>query len=276
MPSSDYALITAIRYDPALLSCQWNTQANQGVPSSFMLLRYHFDRLINAAIVHGWADTAAALTREAFERECQRAVDQYTGHGRGGPLKLRPELARSCTFIIPVTPVPALRADPMLASSISSLTDALPPSLDPPLPLYLDTQPTPSSVFTATKTTRRAHYAAARARLGLAVYPSPDPPNPQVDGTSGADGDVLLYNEAGMLTETSIRNVALFRRGRWTTPNDTTGGLRGIIRRWLIETGRVVPDNDGVLRKDRVQNGEMVLVFNGVEGCRLAIVRLRR
>jgi 4-amino-4-deoxychorismate lyase len=150
----------------------------------------------------------------------------------------------------------------MLAAYISPLLDSLPRSLGDPISLFLDIVPTPSSLFTATKTTHRNHYAAARARLGL----------PEVGGFA----DVLLWNTKEMLTETSVRNMALFRHGHWVTPHDPTGCLQGVTRRWLLERGLVVLDEHGWLHKDAVQDGELVLLYNAVEGCRIAVVRLRK
>jgi len=150
----------------------------------------------------------------------------------------------------------------MLAAKISPATDRLPQSLGDPVVLLLDKVATPSSLFTATKTTHRSHYAAARARFGL-----PD---------GGGPADVLLWNAKGMITETSVRNMAFFRRGRWITPHDSTGCLPGVTRRWLLEQGRVVTDDQGLLTKDNVQEGELVLIFNAVEGCRIAVARLRK
>jgi hypothetical protein len=76
--------------------------------------------------------------------------------------------------------------------------DRLPPGLSDPVALFLDKFATPSSLFTATKTTDRRHYDAARARFGL-----PD---------AGGPANVLLWNAKGMITATSVRN---FCRGRW-------------------------------------------------------------
>ena len=150
----------------------------------------------------------------------------------------------------------------MLAAHISPSMDHLPQALGDPITLFLDSVPTPSSLFTTTKTTNRTHYAAARARFGL----------PDVGGSA----DVLLWNTKGMLTETSVRNVAFFRRCRWVTPHDSTGCLPGVTRRWLLEQGLVVADDQGLLTTDRVQEGELVLIFNAVEGCRIAVARLRK
>ena len=150
----------------------------------------------------------------------------------------------------------------MLAAHISPSTDRLSYSLGDPINLFLDATPTTPSLFTSTKTTHRTHYADARARLGL----------PDVGGSA----DVLLWNPKGMLMETSIRNFALFRRGRWLTPHDSTGCLHGVIRRWLLEQGLVTADNEALLHKNSLKDGELVLTFNAVEGCRIAVARIRR
>jgi len=227
-----------------------------------MLLPYHFDRLRAAAVLHGWQDAVAALSWAPFQLTCQRAVQAYDGPAKGGPLKLRLVLHRAGTITTTVAPTSPMPTDPMLASRISPATDCLPQSLGDPIVIFLDMVATPSSPFTATKTTHRSHYAAARARFGL----------PEVGGTA----DVLLWNTKGMITETPVRNVAFFRRGRWMTPHDSTGCLPGVTRRWLLEQGRMVVDDQGLLTKDSAQQGELVLIFNAVEGCRIAVARLRK
>jgi 4-amino-4-deoxychorismate lyase len=174
--------------------------------------------------------------------------------------QIRLVLHHNGTITVTVTPVTALTADPTLAAHISPATDCLPPCLGDPIALFLDRFATPSSPFTATKTTNRGHYEAARARFGL-----PD---------AGGPADVLLWNAKGMITETSVRNVAFFRRGRWVTPHDSTGCLPGVMRRWLLEQGLVVTDDQGLLSRDNVREGGLVLVFNAVEGCRIAIAHL--
>ncbi len=176
--------------------------------------------------------------------------------------QLRVVLHHAGTITTTVQPVSPLTADPMLASQITPATDCLPQCLGDPIHLFLDKVATPSSPFTATKTTHRSHYAAARARFGL-----PD---------GGGPVDVVLWNTKGMITETSVRNLAFFRRGRWVTPHDSTGCLPGVTRRWLLEQGRVVTDDQGLLTRDNVREGELVLIFNAIEGCRVAVAHLRK
>ncbi|KAH9968813.1 aminotransferase [Russula dissimulans] len=257
--SSIFQLVSTIACDPHNLNLSWNSAANHGHPSPFILLPYHFDRLRSAAALHGWQD---AISWASFQATCQHAIQQYDGPGKGGPFKLRLVLHRAGNIATTVTPISPRTADPMLAAHISPAMDRLPQALGDPITLFLDSVPTPSSLFTTTKTTNRSHYAAARARFGL----------PDVGGSA----DVLLWNTKGILTETSVRNVAFFRRCRWVTPHDSAGCLPGVTRRWLLEQGLVVADDQGLLTTDQVQEGELALVFNAVEGCRIAVTRLRK
>ncbi|THH13495.1 hypothetical protein EW146_g6732 [Bondarzewia mesenterica] len=257
----DFELITVVRYDPALLDADWNTLENEGIPSKWMLHRFHHDRLVKAAAKEGWTDALATLPWDRFQRECERAVESYDGPGKGGCLKVRPVLSHTGTLSITIYPVDPLSTDATVLSLISQRTDALSSALTP-IPIYLDTTPTPPALFTSIKTTQREHYAAARARLGL-------PP-------VGGDADVLLWSADGSVAETSLRNIAFFRKGRWRTPANGTGCLQGVFRRWLLEHNRISVDEVGLLTKDRVKDGEMVLVFNGVEGCRLGVIDLKR
>jgi len=76
--------------------------------------------------------------------------------------------------------------------------------------------------------------------------------------------------------ETSIRNIAFIRGEppRWVTPRTDSGCLSGIMRRWLLENSRIREADEGELMKEDLVEGEYVLTFNGVEGCRLGRVRL--
>jgi hypothetical protein len=74
MPS--FQLTSAVRYDPLQ-------------PSPFLLLPYHFDRLKAAAALHGWQDTFTSISWSLFQSTCHRAVQEYNGPAKGGPLKVR-------------------------------------------------------------------------------------------------------------------------------------------------------------------------------------------
>ncbi|KIY73565.1 hypothetical protein CYLTODRAFT_324585, partial [Cylindrobasidium torrendii FP15055 ss-10] len=125
----------------------------------------------------------------------------------------------------------------------------------------VDTQPTPTSLFTTTKTTQRQHYDAARARAGLPSVSSPEQPT-----------EVVLFNLGGVVTEGSFSNIAFFdeAEGTWLTPRLATGCLPGIMRRWLLEEKRIretTPQTDR--RPKDLKDGTWVLIMNGLLGCRV-------
>ncbi|EMD32628.1 hypothetical protein CERSUDRAFT_99358 [Gelatoporia subvermispora B] len=266
--SPDFALLSSARYDPALLRSSWNTAANAGVESPYLLLRYHYDRLYDAARAHGWADSLS-FSYEDLERVCDDAVQKalLTAPARDTPLKLRVTVDRAGNVAAAASPTAALPApDPTAASTFTPGYNILSPVdtaglalYGPPLAIHLDHEPTPCDVFTCTKTTHRPQYNAARDRLKLPPLGTP------------SNTDVLLYNTTGELTETSIRNIAFLRGSppRWVTPRAETRCLPGVMRRWLLEQARVVEAEEGELTRSDLVDGEYVLTFNGVEGCRL-------
>lgn len=73
--SSAYELLTSTRYDEYLLSLSWNNDNDE--PSPFLLLQFHFDRLIDACAVHGWADAQTSLSYASLKSSCQDAVTSY-------------------------------------------------------------------------------------------------------------------------------------------------------------------------------------------------------
>jgi 4-amino-4-deoxychorismate lyase len=134
----------------------------------------------------------------------------------------------------------------------------------PLVAVVLDSRCTPSSLLTATKTTDRAHYDAARKRAGV-------PPL----GSAGPPRDVLLYNTEGQVTETSICNVAFFRSAQWLTPHISTGCLPGVMRRWLLEQDYISEDVHAILTAQNVIEDEVVLLFNGVQACQLGRIHMQ-
>jgi 4-amino-4-deoxychorismate lyase len=151
--------------------------------------------------------------------------------------------------------VPCFASDPTLPSLFNPLSDpeAVPSS---PIRVYLDTEATIPSIFTKTKTTFRNVYGCAKQRNEAILRAVP----------SGTDSDILLYNQHGEIMETTIFNVAFYRDFQWVTPAASSGCLGGVMRRWLLENGRI---REGILTKHRICEDEWVLLFNGVQGCRL-------
>src|SRR4051794_34467303 len=104
-------------------------------------------------------------------------------------------------FTFPAQP---FSSDPFIPSLFNPATDSF-SLFGPIMSVYLDNQPTPSSIFTSTKTPRRAHYEEARARAGVPQFGSDPPPQ----------SDVILYNSRSHITESSVCNVAFHRSSQW-------------------------------------------------------------
>ncbi|TCD64312.1 hypothetical protein EIP91_004259 [Steccherinum ochraceum] len=250
-----FKILTSLRYDSKLFHADWNTRVNDGAPTPILLLRHHVDRLVAAAFMHGWAEAGKKLTSASLSSACDDAVQGVENGKDGEGYKIRVLLSQDGTISVTTT-----------ALHVNEDRDLLEPDEDSShfRTIYLDTQPTPSSIFTSTKTTHRPHYNAARARVGLAPAPTPE----------DAHIDVLLFTPDHQLTETSIRNVAFKRNGVWMTPNAATGCLPGVVRRYMVEQGRWIEAKEGELRLEDVREGEVVTTANGVEGCCMArIVR---
>ncbi len=100
------------------------------------------------------------------------------------------------------------------------------------------------------KTTHRQIYEAARAAR-------PDA------------GDVLLWNERGEVTETTIANVVVRWQGRLVTPPVLCGLLPGTFRAWLLEQGEI---QEKVISVTMLKQAEKIYVINSVRKWREAVV----
>lgn len=101
-------------------------------------------------------------------------------------------------------------------------------------------------VFLYHKTTRRGVYEdAVRSRPGFA--------------------DVLLHNDAGEITESTIANVAVESGGILYTPPVRCGLLPGVQRARLLESGAI---RERVIRLEEVLSGPDVYLMNAVRGMR--------
>lgn len=114
-----------------------------------------------------------------------------------------------------------------------------------PVPVVIDTVPVDSAdPFVHHKTTQRDVYTRAAARHPGAA-------------------DVVLVNERGEVTETTIANVAALIDGRWVTPPTTSGCLPGTVRADLLDDGTLV---EAVLTPDDLRRATALARFNAVRG----------
>ncbi len=120
-----------------------------------------------------------------------------------------------------------------------------------PVTVAVDPDPVDtSSPFLYHKTTRRDPYDERRSR------------HPDV-------ADVLLINERGEITESTIANVAVKMGGDWVTPPVECGCLPGIYRRVLLDEGRLI---ERPVHVDDLEHCEGIALLNSVRMWRDAIV----
>ena len=83
--------------------------------------------------------------------------------------------------------------------------------------------------------------------------------------------DVLLYDELGEITETTIANVAVEIGGRLCTPPVACGLLAGTLRAALLAQGRIV---ERVIGIGELRTNARLILFNSVRGVYPAILQI--
>lgn len=75
--------------------------------------------------------------------------------------------------------------------------------------------------------------------------------------------DVVLWNEAGEVTETTISNLAVLIAGEWWTPPVSSGCLPGTYRAELLDQGKLI---ERVVSLDDLRRAESIARLNSVRG----------
>ncbi|KAF5095542.1 hypothetical protein D0Z03_001812 [Geotrichum reessii] len=247
IPDVPFEIFSSIRYDPTLAApgmLQEALDAGKDVPDAcFFLLPAHHQRLQYAIDFFHW-DIELPYDHFVGElRTAVRALDAFKSY------KLRALVSKTGELTIEVTEV-----EPR--GNLFSGLLRTPQTSDPHYTIYVDSESIMVGPFTSFKTTNRAVYSKSR------------------DRSLPADGpkfqEVLLYNPRDEITEGSITNIALFRDGGWKTPPLGVGCLCGVTRNYLLSTKIV---QEATIDRKSLQNGEQVLIFNGVIGvCRGTLV----
>jgi para-aminobenzoate synthetase/4-amino-4-deoxychorismate lyase len=137
-----------------------------------------------------------------------------------------------------------LARDGGLSTDVRDLSPA-----DDPVHVALDDKPVdPSDVWLFHKTTRRAPYERRRER------------RPDVD-------DVLLVNDRGEVTESTIANLAVRLDGVWVTPPVNAGLLPGTYRNLLLREGRMT---ERPVTVDDLRGARELALVSSVRGWRPA------
>lgn len=135
--------------------------------------------------------------------------------------------------------------------SITIEPASLPAQLDRPVTLALDVDPVDSTQrWLYHKTSRRVPYTTRKRR------------HPDAD-------DVVMINEHGQLTETTIASLAVHMDGSWWTPPVSSGCLPGVERGRLLETGVL---GERVLLPADLYRAEALAVISSVRGWHPAVL----
>ncbi len=164
------------------------------------------------------------------ETEVREAVEKAVASASAAPCRVRLTLAMDGTTRVVCTP---LASDP----------DVVRVALD-------DVPQDPRDVFLFHKTSRRERYEEARRR------------HPDAD-------DVVLVNDRGEVTESTIANVALRLGGRWVTAPIDSGLLPGIGRAVALEEGTLI---EAPVTIDDLRSSEELALISDTRGWRLAIL----
>ena len=164
-----------------------------------------------------------------FDRDAAGALLRQAVAGRAEPARVRAELDRAGGLEIEVRDLPAVGPGPVR--------------------LVVDDEPVDAaSPWLQHKTTRRDPYRDRTLR------------HPEAD-------DVVLVNQDGELTETTIANLAVRLDGRWWTPPTTSGCLPGVERGRLLDLGRL---RERVLHVEDLVAAEELAVLSSLRGWRAA------
>jgi len=218
-------------------ACGWTDVANQ-------LMRLDslpkFTAMLDDAVKDlAKSNSGDAKVEKSYKVRCiLRRNGNLTMHTR--PVGPRPFDVLGAPFMTPAYIVP------LSPNTLMTWPTAYAPILD----IFLDTEPTSPSLFTQNKTTNRDEYDVARTRVGIESYSSPE--------------EVLLVDHDQDVIGASMRNICVWRDGSWVTPPLAGGCLDGVVRCWMLATGKV---KERRIRAEELVNGEWVLTSNAVEGC---------
>jgi para-aminobenzoate synthetase/4-amino-4-deoxychorismate lyase len=135
--------------------------------------------------------------------------------------------------------------------SVATEVSSAPPARQGPVRVALDDEPVdPRDVWLYHKTTRRAPYERRRGK------------RPDAD-------DVILVNDRGEVTESTVANLAVRLEGRWVTPPVEAGLLPGSYRAVLVRDGELV---ERPVRIEELREAGGLALVSSVRGWRSAVL----
>ena len=214
---------------------RWSPPTAAAHSGGYWLLGQHLRRLERSADYFGFALRPG---------EPRARLEALAATLSGGQFRVRLELAADGRV--------SVAAQPFVGAGAQTLAALVAGPEDAALKLQLAPAPVdPTQRWLYHKTTRRQLYEAARAAC------------------SSAD-DVLLWNERGEATETTIGNIVARVAGRLVTPPLSCGLLPGTLRAWLLDQGEIV---EQVIRLHQLAAGCELYRINALRGWQRAELR---
>ncbi len=241
--------------------CQKLPLIEQWERASKRLLVLHRQRLSAAAQACSWTEVCMKLQSDEagglLEQKVEEATTRHARPGRGRIREVRVRVLIDSNGSIQCESAP-LGDEKEINSLEADDFPYVPPNRPPPslsredhcCLVSIDSAPTLPSLYTSHKTTHRNPYDAARARAGITTcLPS--------------DREVLLFNEAGQVTEASLCTVYFHRNGRWVVPASTAGGMLSVTKLFAIEMGFCT---EAMVSLESVADDEIIWLSNAVRG----------
>ncbi len=204
---------------------------------AYSFLDAHLRRLTASAAYFGW-DLQTKRVRTALE-----SASWVSGSASlAFPLRVRLIVGAAGSVSVSATPLPP--AQPIWSLRESGASSAL--EKRPPWRLAVADAPVNSkNVLLYHKTTARGMYEVARR-----AHPAAD--------------DVVLWNEEGFVTETTIANLVVEKRaGQFVTPPLACGLLPGVLRTDLLGRGEI---EEEPIHLSEVSRARRIFLINSVRG----------
>lgn len=245
----DFAITTSVLYHPYYFSAD----------CPFYHFTLHILRLLRAAKYFnnspiaehspGQWDSVIAFLEDASNPLLQSCLETLKRQDTIGPAKVRITIGAG-TPVVPLVEFDSSLPEIAQRSLFPDIPLPPPPEVTarPPPGVFLaklDSAPTEWKAEMEYKTTWRSHYTAARART-----------------CTDSIKEVIIFDNAGEILEGSFTNVFFWRGNQWI---GTKAGIDGTVRRWLREK-KLIMDHVGLNKQDISEDGEWVLLSNGVRG----------
>ena len=196
-------------------------------------------------------ESLAHAPAEGF-RHLEEHLERLAGSAGYFGFRFEPEVAAAALkrAVAEVTGPSVVRLTLARDGGLSTDVRDLPPA-DDAVRVAIDDEPVdPSDVWLFHKTTRRAPYDRRLER------------RPDVD-------DVLLVNDRGEMTESTVANLAVRLEGVWVTPPIHAGLLPGTYRTVLLREGRLI---ERPVTVDELRGAEELALVSSVRGWRPAVL----